>query len=163
MFRRIHWFNTLRPKQDCYIFTDNIFICFFLNENAWVSIKISLQFVPKVPINNIAALVQIVALRRPVHKPLSEPLMVRLLMHKCITRPQWVKMNLWLVGIIIMEVCSLCLLSRWGHQQPLYWLCDVLSSCLPWERIMNCCNFSVWQNDVKCIYMFIFHPKYFNM
>ena len=30
----------------------------FLNKNAWISIKISLKFVPKGPINQIPALVQ---------------------------------------------------------------------------------------------------------
>ena len=55
-----------------------------------VSFKISLKFVPKGPINNIAALVQIMACRRPGDKPLSEPMMVSLPMHICVTRPQWV-------------------------------------------------------------------------
>ena len=42
------------------------------------------------PINNISALVQIMAWRRPGDKPLSEPMMVSLLTHICVTRPQWV-------------------------------------------------------------------------
>ena len=42
------------------------------------------------PINNIPALVQIMAWRRPGDKPLSEPMMVSLLTHICVTRPQWV-------------------------------------------------------------------------
>ena len=82
--------NTLRPRQDGRHFPDDIFICIFLNENEWHSIKISLKFVPKVPINNIPALVQIMAWRRPGDKPLSEPMMVVLPTHICITRPQWV-------------------------------------------------------------------------
>ena len=41
------------------------------------------------PINNIPALVQIMTWCRSGHKPLSEPMMVRLLMHICITWPQW--------------------------------------------------------------------------
>ena len=49
------------------------------------------KFVPRGPINNIPALVQIMAWRRPGDKPLSEPMMVSLLMHICATRPQWVK------------------------------------------------------------------------
>ena len=40
--------------------------------------KISLNFVPKGPINNIPALVQIMAWRRPGDKPLFEPLMANL-------------------------------------------------------------------------------------
>ena len=46
--------------------------------------------VPKGPITNIPALVQIMAWRRPGDKPLSEPMMVRLPTHMCVTRPQWV-------------------------------------------------------------------------
>ena len=51
---------------------------FFLNENIRISIKISLKFVPKGPINNSLALVQIMAWHQPGDKPLSEPMMVRL-------------------------------------------------------------------------------------
>ena len=54
-------------------------------------IKISLKFVPMVRINNIPALVQIMAWRRIGDKPLSEPMMVNLLTH--IPRPQWVKLT----------------------------------------------------------------------
>ena len=61
-----------------------------LNENVWILIKISLKFVPKGSINNNPALVQIMACRRSGDKPLSEAMMVRLPMHTCITRPQWV-------------------------------------------------------------------------
>ena len=64
---------------------------FFFNENVLISIKISLKFVPKGPINNIQALVQIMAWRRPGDKPLSEAMMVSLLTHICVTWPQWVK------------------------------------------------------------------------
>ena len=49
--------NTLRPRQDGRHFPDDIFKCIFLYENVWISIKISLKFVPKGPINNIPALV----------------------------------------------------------------------------------------------------------
>ena len=47
--------NTLRPRQNGRNFADDIFKCIFLNENAWISIKISLRFVPQGPINNIPA------------------------------------------------------------------------------------------------------------
>ena len=49
---------------------DDIFKCIFWNENVWISIKISLNFVPKGPINNIPALVQIMAWHRPGDKAL---------------------------------------------------------------------------------------------
>ena len=86
-----HIFNTLRPRQDGCHFADDIFKCIFLNENVWIPIKISLKFIPKGPINNISELVQIMAWRRPGDKPLSEPMLVSLLTHICVTRPQWVK------------------------------------------------------------------------
>ena len=49
-----------------------------------------LKFVPKGPINNIPALIKIMAWCRPGDKSLSEPMMVSLLMHIIVTRPQWV-------------------------------------------------------------------------
>ena len=92
-------FNTLRPRQNGRHFADDIFKCSFLNENVWKPIKISLKFVPKDPINNIPVLVQIMAWRRPGDKPLSESMMVSILKHICVTRPQWVitpyKKTLW--------------------------------------------------------------------
>ena len=84
-------FNTLRPRQNGRRFADDTFKRIFLNENVRTSIEISLKFVPKGPINNIPALVQIMGWRRSGDKPLSEPLMVSLLTHICVTWPQWVK------------------------------------------------------------------------
>ena len=82
--------NTLRPRQNGCHFTDDTFKYIFLNENVKILVKTSLKFVPEGPIDNITALVQIMAWRRPGDKPLSEPMMVRLPTHICITRPQWV-------------------------------------------------------------------------
>ena len=84
------YLNTLRPRQNVRHFPDDIFKCVFLNENVWIPIKISLKFVPKGPIYNIPALVQIIW-RRPGDKPLSEPMMVSLPTHICVASPQWVK------------------------------------------------------------------------
>ena len=81
--------DTLRPRQNDRPFADDIFKCIFLNENVWM-IMISLKFVSEVRINNIPALVQIMAWRRPGDKPLSEPMVVRFTTHICVTRPQWV-------------------------------------------------------------------------
>ena len=81
---------TLRPRRNEQHFADDISKRIFFNENVWISIKISLKFVPKGPINNIPALVQIMAWRRSGDKPLSEPMMVSLPTHICVTRPQWV-------------------------------------------------------------------------
>ena len=82
--------NTLRPRPNGRYFADDIFKYIFLNENARISLKKSLKFVPKVRINNIPALVQIMAWRRSGDKPLSEAMVVSLLTYVCGTRPQWV-------------------------------------------------------------------------
>ena len=68
-------------RQNRRHFEDDIFKYIFLNENVSILIKISLKFVPKGPINNIPALVQIMASRHPGDKPLSEPVMVSLQTH----------------------------------------------------------------------------------
>ena len=85
--------NTLRLRQHGHHFPDDIFKCFFVNENVWI---FSLNIVPDGPIKNIPALVQIMAWHRLGDKPLSEPIMVLLLRHIPITRPQWVKP--WIPG-----------------------------------------------------------------
>ena len=82
--------NTLRRRHNGRHLPDDIFKCISLNENAWISIEISLKLVRKGSINNIPALVQIMAWRRPGDKPLSGPMMARLPTHICVTRPQCV-------------------------------------------------------------------------
>ena len=73
-----------------------IFQTTFSNAFSWMKmnefrLKISLKFVPKGQINNIPSLYQIMAWRRSGDKPLSDAMMVSLLTHICVTRPQWVK------------------------------------------------------------------------
>ena len=82
------------------------------NMSSWmklrISIKVSLQFSPKGLIDNIPALVQIMAWHRPCDKPLSETVVVSLLTYVCATRPQWV--------YVIYKKCKVVL---W--EQILYW------------------------------------------
>ena len=62
------WLSTFRPKQIGRHFADDIFKRIFLNENVEISIKISPRFVPRDPINNIPALVQVMACRRSTRR-----------------------------------------------------------------------------------------------
>ena len=62
----------------------------FLEWNGCIPIKISLRFVPKGSINNIRALLQIMAWCRQGDKPLSEPMMVSLPTHICVAGSHWV-------------------------------------------------------------------------
>ena len=64
-----------------------IFQTTFSNALTWMKMY-EFRFI--IPINNIPALVQIMAWCHPGDKPLSEPRMVTLLMHICVTRSQWV-------------------------------------------------------------------------
>ena len=127
---------TLRPRQNGRHFADDIFKCIFLNGNVWIPIIISIRFVPKGPNNNIPALVQIMAWRRPGDKPLSEPMMVSLTTHICVTRPQWDiphfirKHKCVCVFIKFIHITTPQLVenhSQWGHDYPhlfwsIYWL-----------------------------------------
>ena len=57
----IPYVNPLRTRQNCRHFADDTFKPIFLNGNIIISIKISLKFLPKIPTNNMPALVQIMA------------------------------------------------------------------------------------------------------
>ena len=74
-----HWGREKNGRH----FPDDIYKYIFWKENV--------KFVPKGPINYIPTLVQIMFWRRPDDNPLSGPMMVRLLTHICVIRPQWVK------------------------------------------------------------------------
>ena len=104
--------NTLRPRQNGCHFADATFNRIFVNENVLILIKFSLKFVPKGPINNIPALVQMMACRRSGDKPLSETVVVSLLTHICVTQPQWINKytdRLWfsrpLLNVVYFIAC----------------------------------------------------------
>ena len=57
----LDWFNSTHPGQYGRQFADDIFKCIFFNEKFCILLQISLKFVPKCPINNTWALVQVMA------------------------------------------------------------------------------------------------------
>ena len=79
--------NTLSWSQNGHHFADDTLKCIFLNENVRILIKIPLKYDPKDPINNIPALVKMMAWHRAGDKPLYEPMMVWLPTNICVTRP----------------------------------------------------------------------------
>ena len=114
--------NTLRLRQNGRHFADDIFKYIFLNEYFWIPVKISLKFVPKGPINIIPTLVQIMGWHRPGDRLLSEPMVVSLPTHICVTWPQWV--NAWIhYDWLLLQIMALlhnvlpfmtsCLLECW--------------------------------------------------
>ena len=62
---------------------DSILDAFSLMKMYEFHLRFHLNVFPKGQINNIPALVQMMVCRRPGNKPLSEPMMVSLLMHIC--------------------------------------------------------------------------------
>ena len=105
--------NTLRPRQMAAIFQTT-----FWNGFSWMKmfeyrLKFHWSFFPGGPINNIPTLVQVMAWRRPGDKPLSEPMMVRLPTHICVTRTQWVNWVLFCSYVVSNKknVCYIFLLD----------------------------------------------------
>ena len=94
-------FVPLRPRQNGRHFSDDILGAFSWMKMFEFRIKFHKKFLPKGPINNISALVQIMAWRRPGDKPLSKPMMVSLPTHTCVARPQWVNSTTEVVFICI--------------------------------------------------------------
>ena len=90
----------------------------------WMKMYELQQKIPKGPVNNILALVQIMAWRCPGDKPLSEPMLVSLPTYICVTRAQRVnnmgqnvsvhiispKINIWLESNIasVSEISKCC-------------------------------------------------------
>ena len=144
---------------------DDIFKCIFLNENVGISIRISLKFVPDVPIYNKPALVQIMAWHLPGDKPLYELMMVRLLMHICVTRPQWVNLTkhtpqlaladeLWCVfcNFFVGEKSS-CYKEVWEYVVCHLWSHLITCICMLYEVMYRtshivCCVHITWSSLV---------------
>ena len=67
--------------------------------------------VPNVRISNIPALVQTIAWCRPGAEPLSEPMMVDLLTHICVTWPHWVNSSFTMIlkktkRPVLLDLCE---------------------------------------------------------
>ena len=121
-------FKILKLRQNGSHFAYDYFKSIFSNENVWSSFETSLKYVPKHQNNNIPTLIQIMAWCWPGDKPLVEPMMVTLLMHICVTRPQRVgtlqpsnpltvicQLFALLVAplVVIMTSCSVDKLTSW--------------------------------------------------
>ena len=85
-------FNILRPRQNGCRFADDTFKRIFLNKNILISIKISLKFVSKGTFTKFFSIGS-----DNGDNPLSELMMISLLMHICYTRAQWVNHDTILV------------------------------------------------------------------
>ena len=94
-----HWLNAVNWSHWGPDKVDDILQTTFSNafcwmKMFWLQLKFHWVFFPKGPIHNIPALVQIMAWRGPGEKPLSEPMMIILPMHICVTQLQWLNIHL---------------------------------------------------------------------
>ena len=151
--RRFVCINTLRSWQNSRHFPDDIYKCLFSNEHASIAIKISLNCVPRGPINYIRAL----AWRRPGDKPLSETMMGSLPTHICVTRTQWVESQRWsnlrLSGVPARCQAFVCR-QRNHNKQPICWNQSVIfvlveklffiNSVTYWGRWLTFCAQGPW-------------------
>ena len=92
-------FHSFPPGQNGHHFADDTFKYIFMNEKFCILIPISLKFVPKGPINNKSALVQVLAWHQIGDKSLSEPMLTWFTdaFVLCGTRGRWVNslQNKW--------------------------------------------------------------------
>ena len=81
--------NTLSSRQKSRHFVDDIFKC--ISWRKCINFESNLtEYFPKGIFDNIPELMQKMAWRLPGDRPLTEPMTVILLMHVCVTWPQWV-------------------------------------------------------------------------
>ena len=148
-------FSTLRPRQNGRHFADDTFKRISMNENVRISINISSKLVPKGLINNIPAMVQIMAWRQPGDKSLSQPMMVSLPTHICVARPQWVNerwhetlLNLYNVEPIRSTLVTYCNLAL----RILDWLVVFTYKGLFWTVRYIVRQFKTVISEVVCIH-----------
>ena len=143
--------NTSRPRQNCSHFAYDIFKCMFLIENVWISLMISLKFVPKGTINDIPALVQIMVWRCPSDKPLSEPMMVSLLTQIGIPRLQWANCH-WNEYVFIFDLgnswCYYCVFFEIVQFVSVFtlatgWIKHAILLAFPALTVMKMCHLRV--------------------
>ena len=126
----LHELTPLPPGQNGHHFEYDIFKCIFLIENKWNSLKISLKSVPKGPINNIPALVQI--------KAWHQPMVVKLLTHLCGTRPQWIN-ALSSLNKMANVVCRQHLQMHFLESKFLYFGTNITKTCFQGSNLY--CNY----------------------
>ena len=131
--------NKLRLRQNGHHVADGFLKFIMLYENYCILIKILPKFIPEGLINNDTSLVQIMAWRRSGAKPLSEPMMVSLLMH--IYASLGLNELNWLVPLVIILILIIkILLFFWeksfkNRQQATIW--TTKWSGLPTHRCTN--------------------------
>ena len=141
----VRWnlFYTMRLRQNGYHFAHNTFKRIFLNENVKISFNMSLKFVPKSPVNNILALVHIMAWRQPRDNPLSKQMLVRWQTHIGVTWPQWINIRFWVFRFRSWVI-------TWGYSMGAYYI--------P-QEIMRWNHYCVGEEILRLTNKLLYHIK----
>ena len=107
-------FNALRPRPDRRHIPHDIFRCIFLNEYVWISIKISLKFVPEGPINNIPHWFRYWLGADEATSHYLDQCCSSLLTQVCVTRPQCIE---WVVALYVMTTSNFDVYQPMMHPQ----------------------------------------------
>ena len=111
---------------------------------------ISAKFIPNGPLNNILALVQIMAWRRPGNKALSELLVIIYLKHICVTRHKY--------GLGACWMSNRCVNQCW---LVLNW---TIGNKFQWNLIKNTTIQGEKSDNVVCkMAAILFRPQYGNI
>ena len=129
-----------------------------------------MKFVLTGPINNIPALVKIVAWYRPGDKPLSRSMMVSLLMHTCVTRPQWINqatgLDAWASRVkcparFVSHLHEICIyIYIWVVYSLCFFCCLFITVtwwyvwCIEWasgnQEEVRACLVTLWLSIISC-------------
>ena len=144
-----------KPRQHGHHFADNTFKHIFLKENVRILLKISLNFVAKVPIN-IPALVQITAWGRPGDKPLPEVNQCWLLHWRYYTWSQWVNT----MRLRQNFICRWQFQMHFHHRHFLFW------SKLHWytdTQVLWCVPSPTRTASYTWVLNLLFHYKFYTI
>ena len=146
-------FNTLRPRQDDCLFSDDILKCIFLNGNSWIPNKTSWKYVAWRLIDNKPSMVQIMGCRPAGDNPIiwtNDGIAYWRIY--CETRPRWVRDGeaiilatytfQWLYRYCIRIYCILC----FRNITLIVDLCAIYSYYCPYEHDLLPMRF-------KCLYI----------
>ena len=116
-----------------------------------------MKFVPKGLVKIFPSLVRIMVRRRPGDKPLSEPMMVSLLTHTCVTRPQWVKFVL-IIAALFQQPPKQTIPTDWKKKNS--WPADQNKSHLVYNYVarfkFHSFKLSLWRTHSDNIVTFIY-------
>ena len=146
--------NTWRLRQNGHHFPEDISNAFSWMKMHEFRVRLHWSLFPRAQLTIFQHLVQIMAWRRPDDKTLSEPMMVSLLTHICVTRPQWVKpynhiyAQLFSIQTIYLWSVTMYNITRQWYQISRYDHQTIQSTSLPLLAIWYTSTLLKWAEEI---------------